>query len=48
MSAEYCKECEGDPRRRENVERHQAHTERASAPSPPALPGNLKEEWYDT
>ncbi len=53
--AQYCQACDGDPRRRLNVERHKAH-ERESAeptvpgkPSSPPLPVNLGDDsWLET
>lgn len=45
MSADYCAECQGDPRRKENLERHKAHDQ--APEKPPALPGNSERPWYD-
>ena len=45
MSTTYCAECNGDPRRRENVERHKQHE--PLEPKPNALPDDSKEDWLD-
>ena len=44
----YCPLCDGDPRRRANVEPHKAHSQAPPKQETPALPGDSEEEWYGT
>lgn len=45
---DYCEQCAGDPRRKENRERHEAHEPKPlEAPLPVTLPGRSETDWLD-